>query len=454
MSVRLGLARLEASRLIGDRLFDWAMEKGHRTLPPLDGRELRLKQLDEYFQDFLERTAEIPDLNDERARARLQLAEIALAAGDTEGLAEKMGAAIDGWTGEMDAAMRLRIGRNSLLLALIKQEKSDEDTPGAFVMARKLLEDIPAAEVNGDRLEELVAILDFHEAQLFAAEGEEAKALNQLMRATQKLNSLSDARPDAAILRSELAKCYLSSAMILEGMGSLGDAREVRTLAAKEMVRLLEANPTDAKLRLALAGCYGAMAEASVLSGDVAAAEVASGNAMKLLDAVLQERPESTTAATRKAAQLGLQAGLLRDQGKSEEAMKSFEAGINLLERQGVRDSMVDYRLALLRWQKGRMLGFDGKKSEEIALLSNSRETLLSLEKHEDGLLRPEEVQRSSAYLLGDLALALELANQTEKAKNIYREAVALWEKLLKSRPQSEEYKEGLEWIRQRANAI
>ena len=37
----LSLARLEASRETGDRLFSWAMEKGHRRLPPLDGRELR-----------------------------------------------------------------------------------------------------------------------------------------------------------------------------------------------------------------------------------------------------------------------------------------------------------------------------------------------------------------------------------------------------------------------------
>ncbi len=450
----LGLARLEASRLIGDRLFGWAMEKGHRSLPALDGRELRLKQLEKFFEDFLVSTAEIPSLEDERARAKLQLAEIALAAGDTEGLAGKLGDAIDGWTGAMDGAMKLRIGKNALLLALLKQEKADEDAAGAFIVARKSLEEVPAAEVDRERLEELIAILDFHEAKLFAEKGEDGKALEQLLRATQKLNALADARPDAAVLRSELAKCYLSSATILEGIGKLGDAREVRTLAATEMVGLLKANPGDVKLRLELAGCYGAMAEASILSGDAGAAEAASTHAMKLLDAVLKERPESTVAATRKAAQLGLQAGLLRDQGKAEEAMKEFEAGIQLLERQGVRDSMVDYRLALLLWQKGRMLGYDGKKAEEIALLSKSRETLRALEKKEDGLLRPEELQRSSAYLLGDLAHALEQAKKIPEAKDIYREAVLIWAQLLQSRPQSEEYKEGLEWIRQRADGV
>ncbi len=453
----LGLARLEASRQIGDRLFDWAMEKGHRNLPALDGRELRLKRLQRFFEDFLRRTADIGSLDDEKARVRLQLAEVSLAAGDTEASAKLLDEAIAGWTGTMDGEMKLRIGRDALLLALLKEESAAEDAPGAFVVARQALEGVPAAEVDSVRLEQLVAILDFHEAKLLAANGEDGKALEQLMGATQKLNALADARPDAAVLRSDLAKCYLSSATILDGIGKMGDAREVRVLAAREMVRLLKENPGDVKLRLELAGSYGAMAEASVLSGDVAAAEAASTEAMKLLDAILKERPDSTVAATRKAAQLGLRAGLLRDQGKADEAMKAFEEGITLLERQGDPDGMVRYRLALLWWQKGRMLGYDGKKEEEIALLMKSREALRELESESGGDAVPlsgEELQRSSAYLLGDLAHALELSKKTTEAKNIYVEAVVLWERLLENRPQSEEYREGLEWILQRAKGV
>ncbi len=337
----------------------------------------------------------------------------------------------------------------------MKQANGDPEAGKVFEAARLSLSEVPQAEVDSHRLQQLVAILDFHEAELLAEKGEEGKALEQLMGATQKLNELADARPDAVVLRSELAKCYLSSATILEGMGKLGDAREVRALAAAEMVRLLKEDPEDVKLRLALAGCYGSMAEASVLSGDVASAEAASAEAMKLLNGILKERPDSKVAATRKAAQLGLQAGLLRDQGKAEEALKAFEEGISLLERQGDRDALVSYRLALLWWQKGRMLGFDGKKADEIILLLKARELLRELEAEGgEGVLDAEELQRSSAYLLGDLAHALELANKTEESKDFYREAVTLWESLLKSRPQSEEYREGLEWIRQRAKGV
>jgi len=453
----LGLARLESSRMIGDRLFDWAMEKGHRDLPALDGRDLRLKRLERYFEDFLRRTGEIKSLDDERARVRLQLAEVSLAAGDAEAAEKRLAEAIDGWIGEaMDGETKMRLGRDALLLALLKDGKGDKAAMEAFRKARDALAAVPQVEVDKDRLQQLVAILDYHEAKLLASKGDDAKALEQLMGATKKLNELADARPDVAVLRSELAACYLSSATILEGIGSLGDAREVRTLAAGEMVRLLKEKPGDVELRLELAGCYGAMAEASVLAGDVEAAEQVSGEAMTLLDGVLQERPDSTVAATRKAAQLGLQAGLLCDQGKSEEAMKAFEEGIKLLERQGSdRDGMVSYRLSLLWWQKGRMLGYGGKKDEELALLGKARETLRGLEADgETSGIGAEELQRSSAYLLGDLAHALELSKKTDEAKDIYKEAVLFWESLLKSRPQSEEYREGLEWIRQRAKGV
>ncbi|MBC7981030.1 MAG: hypothetical protein H7Y36_10755 [Armatimonadetes bacterium] len=452
----LGLARLEASRLIGDRLFEWAMEKGHRNLPALDGRELRLKRVERFFEDFLRRTGEIKSLDDERARVRLQLAEVSLAAGDAEVAAQRLGEAIAQWSGLMDGEMKLRIGRNALLLALLKQQKGAEDVQGAFEAARRALGEVPEVDVDKDRLVQLIAILDFHEARLWAAQGDDARALEQLMAATQKLNELADTRPDVVVLRSELAACYLSSATILEGIGKLGDAREVRGLAATEMVRLLNDKPGDVELRLELAGCYGAIAEAAVLAGDMGAAANASGEAMNLLDGVLRERPDSTVAATRKAAQLGLQAGLLRDQGKADEAMKAFEEGITLLERQGVgRDDLVDYRLALLWWQKGRMYGYDGRKTEELIFLRKARMALTELEgKGEASGLGAEELQRSSAYLLGDLAHALELAKEVDQAREVYREAVVLWEGLLKSRPQSEEYKEGLEWVRLRAKGV
>ena len=196
------------------------------------------------------------------------------------------------------------------------------------------------------------------------------------------------------------------------------------------------------------------MAEAAVLSGDITGAETLSREAMKLLDGLLIEQPDHAEAVSRKAAQLGLRAGIRRDRGLSAEAMKDFDEGIRMLE--GIRASapdnpMVSYRLSLLWWQKGRMLGMLGKRDEEIALIRRAREMLsrLEVERAASGP-RPEQLQRSGAYLLGDLGHALQLANRKADAARAFSDAVALWESLLGSRPQSEEYSEGLTWCRQR----
>lgn len=451
----LGLARLEASRLIGDRLFAWAMEKGHRLLPPLDGRELRLKRLERYFEDFLTRTAEIEDLADERARARLQLSEISLAAGDAAAATRRLAEALEAWSLlPMDADLKFRMATNSLLLALLRQSNSDPQSEAAFSAARKAFAEVSRADVDADRMDQLLAILDFHEAKLLASKGEDAKALEQLMRATQTLNRISDQRPDAVILRSELAACYLSSATILEGIGSLGDAREVRALASAELTRLLKEKPGDLEVRLDLAGCYGAMAEAALLSGDIAGAESVSGQALALLDEYLIKRPEDADALARKAAQLGLRAGIQRDRGLAAEAMKGFDEGIRMLEaiRASAPDNaLVSYRLALLWWQKGRMLGMGGQRDKEIALLGKAGDLLGKLEVATAASgPRPEQLQRSGAYLSGDLGHALQLAERKQQAAQAFSDAASLWESLLRFRPRSEEYSEGLNWVRQR----
>lgn len=455
----LGIARLEASRLIGDRLFSWAMEKGHRSLPPLDGRELRLKRLERYYEDFLTRTAKIDSLADERARAKLQLSEISLAAGDATAATKRLAEALDAWSAlPMDGDLKFRIATNSLLLALLRQSNSDPETKAAFASARKAFAELPRSDVDAERLDQLLAILDFHEAKLLAAAGDDTKALEQLMRATQTLNRISDQRPEAVILRSELAACYLSSATILEGIGSLGDAREVRSLASSELTELLKEKPGDLDIRLDLAGCYGAMAESALLSGDVPGAENLSREAMKLLDGILVEQPDHSEAGARKAAQLGLRAGILRDRGMQAEALKDFEEGIRMLEAiraSAPSNAMAAYRLALLWWQKGRMLGMSGRRDEEIALIGKARELLDKLEsEHATDGPRPEQLQRSNAYLLGDLGHAYHLASRKEDAFRTFSDAVSVWQNLLQSRPQSEEYSEGLTWCKQRLDDL
>jgi tetratricopeptide (TPR) repeat protein len=394
-------------------------------------------------------------LGNEVARAKLHYAEIALASSNELKAQERLESAIKAWEGrEMDAGMRLRLGRDALLLAMIKQRADHEGLEQDFQRARKALNEVPMEGVDVDQLRQWQAILNFHEAKWLSEKGDEAKALEQLKRATKTLNQLADSRPEAAVLRSELASCYLSSATILEGLGKLTEAGEVRQSAAEELVEMLKKDPNNVELMLDLAGCYGAVAESALMSGEIATTSKYSSAAMVMLDRVLKLAPESREANTRKGAQLGIQAGLLRDQGNSTEAMKAFEDGIAILQRQA-KYPMRDYRLALLIWQKGRMLGFSGKKDDEIKLLIEANESLKNLKLTSDEESpRQENLHRSRAYLLGDLAHSLEMSKQVDQSKAIYQEAIGVWQALLKLRPNSEEYRSALEWNRQRVSDL
>jgi hypothetical protein len=455
----LWLARLEASRAVGDHLFNWAMEKGHRKLPPLDGREQRLMRLEKYFQDFIIRTAELPALKEERARARLQLAEVSLARGDAKVAAGRLQEALDA-ASDLPAGpdLDLRLGTDRLLLALLLEERDDPGAADAFVAARKALEAVPQAEADADRVQQLLAVLDFHESRLMAASGRDNEALEGLHRATQSLSRLSSQRPDAVVLRSELARCFLDSATILDGIGEMGSAREVRALASEELLELLKQEPGSLELRLELAGCYGGMAEAALLSGDVASAESMSKAAVKLLEELMRQQPDRVEVRSMLAGQHGLMAGILRDRGDTDEARERVEQGLLLIERIAVSDAsgpLAKYRLALLLWQKGRMDGADGEREEEIALETRSAEMLRKLADGDDsGMIREEQIRRSLGYVLGDLGHASQLAGKPELAQAAFGEAVAVWSQLNRERPQNEEYEEGLAWSQQRLKEL
>ena len=134
--------------------------------------------------------------------------------------------------------------------------------------------------------------------------------------------------------------------------------------------------------------------------------------------------------------------------------MKFYDTGISMLE--GIRasapdDALVGYRLALLWWQKARMLGVAGERDHEVALIRKARDLLASLEVAASAKgPRSEQLQVSSAYMAGDLGHSLHLAGKTDESVQAFADAVSLWENLVASRPNSEEYTEGLSWCRQR----
>ncbi|MCU0782371.1 MAG: hypothetical protein MUF04_14925, partial [Akkermansiaceae bacterium] len=135
-------------------------------------------------------------------------------------------------------------------------------------------------------------------------------------------------------------------------------------------------------------------------------------------------------------------------------ALEKFESGIRMLE--SIRaakpdDPMVAFRLAWLRWQKGRTLGGSGKRGEEITHLTSAVALLTTLEAAGGHASPPlEQIQRSLAYLLSDLGHARQMAGDLAAAREAFAEAQAYWQRLLETHSDREEYRDGEEWCRQR----
>jgi serine/threonine protein kinase len=452
------IEKLRASREVGDHLFAWAMAKGHRTLPPLDDRETRLKLLESYYQEFLREVALLPELVEEKARAQWQLAEIFLAQGDAEKATAQLEKALpEILKHEQDAAWQLRIATGRLLLALLWQKNGDERCDAAFTEARTAIAALPKSGIDLDRVKQLSAILDYNEASRLAEKGEAVKALEQLMSATTLLNELADVRPEVTVLRSELANCYLNSAAILEGMGSMGDARETRVLAVNELLTQLKAQPKDFNLRLSLASTYGAMAETSMLAGDVTSADQLSQNAIKILELLFREQPENTQVAIRLASQRIVVASLLEDRGETAKALDIVGSGIMLLE--GIvssenPDPLAIFHYARLLWEKGRILSVTTSRKQGLVHYEQAQKLLEPLGEKDHGTLRSEHVMRHLGYLYSDMGHVAQLDKNTELAKNSFAASVAIWEKLLVLHEQNEEYRELLQWSKSRLKEL
>ena len=70
-------------------------------------------------------------------------------------------------------------------------------------------------------------------------------------------------------------------------------------------------------------------------------------------------------------------AGLYIDRGQAADAMKLLDSGIRLLEGGPASASpTARYRLALLWWQKGRLVGVGGSPEQEIEFCTRAVEAL------------------------------------------------------------------------------
>ena len=96
------------------------------------------------------------------------------------------------------------------------------------------------------------------------------------------------------------------------------------------------------------------------------------------------------------------------------------------------------------------MLGVGGDAAKELEFCARAVEAMEELEGNPVEELRTEQIRRSTAYLLGDLAHAAEATKDKDAAGRYFAKSVEVWELLCKARPGQEEYDEGLAWSRAR----
>lgn len=453
-------AHLVTTRRMSDRLFAWAMDARQGEVPPLEGADERAVAIEKELLAFTNDTIGMPELANERARALMQLAELALAGGRTEVAAERLEVAIAAARDDKDdPGWMLRAAADRLWLGLRKLDDGDADARAILAATRATLAGMDRDGADGDRVTQLLALLDLHEAKWEVAAGRDTEALEMVLRGTQALNHLAATRPDAAALRSELASAYLQSASLLEATGKFDDAEVVRDLATEHLLRLKETFPDDNRVGVQLAEVYGGLAEQAMMRGASERAEADSARAIALLEPLHAERPMSVGITSRLASQLGLRAGLLQDRGLTGEARAEFEKAVAMLEpvaNAAPGEPLAAYRLATLWWQQGRLLGSSGDREREIEQMSRSRELLESLvrETRPDPMsmelaLPQLQLRRTLAYLLGDLGHAQQMAGHQERAASAFRAAEVVWRGLVDHENDSE-HSEGLKWCLQR----
>jgi tetratricopeptide (TPR) repeat protein len=351
----------------------------------------------------------------------------------------------------------MRIASGQLILAMLWQKDGDARAEQGFIDAREAIKALPKDETDPERVKQLLATLDFHEAKIFANKGEADKAVESIMRATTQLSSLADVKPEMSFLRSELASYFLSSASILEGLGKMGDARETRALAVNELIDLLKKNPKDFSLRLALASTYAAMAETAMLAGDAAAADQCSQKATVALEELHTERPDDSLISTRLASQRIIVSSLLEDRGETAKALEIADSGLQLLTPSistKNSDPLAQFHYARLLWEKGRILGLMGDPAERMTHFQKALDVLIPLSLRDHGDLRADHILHHIGYLHSDMAHAAQLEKNNGLAKKKFASSLAVWKQLLTQRPQHQEYRELMHWCQSRIKEL
>tara|TARA_B110000008_G_scaffold119511_1_gene122214 strand:+ start:10569 stop:13115 length:2547 start_codon:yes stop_codon:yes gene_type:complete len=427
-----------------EKLFDWLLEEGVDGLPVLEARITRLEFLIKEVGKQLEFVSGSPELAPQARVLKLRRAELGLAMGDLAKGEAWLKEAIGDPKLPSDLAAKAKL-RYLLLASKLKPSSLKEDLSEIEVEILSHYGGGGSAEIR------VKAALSLVKARVAESNGDNSAALagyHESLRSFQDLEKLHPANTNIGFM---IGRSYLSAAVIAEEERASGNAAKLRGEAAAAFASLAEkkANSTP-ETQYQIASAIASQALSLWQQGDSFGAEKLAREGVTRLIALQRKMPGDARIAIDLAAQQGIIATTLRDEGKSIEARRLLMEGITLI-KNGVTEYTDNfsarYLLASLKWQLSGILGQQGDVNEENRLVMEAHDELRALLGNPTmERPRPSEVRKSLAYLCGDLGHASELGRKREEAIGHFQECKRLWQELKRDEGNQLEVEEGYQW--------
>ena len=435
---------LRSAQETNEKLFDWLLEEGIEGLPALEGRRVRLESLLKEVEKQLQGLATRPALAEQAAVLKLRRAELALAIGDLEKgqVWLKEAIADPNLTTQLSARAKLR----SLLLT--SKRKPSDLIEGLGQIESEIFSAYQANEHDQIRAKAALALV---KARVAGSTDDGAGALSAYLESLKGFQELEKLYPANSTVGLIVGRRYLSAALAAEGEGSPENAAKLRAEAAAAFIALAgkQENPAP-EIQYQIASAKAAQAVSIWQQGDSFGAEKLAREGITRLTALQSKMPGDFRVAVDLAAQKGIIATALRDEGKSTEAQSLLTKGIVVLAK-GVGEHPENwsarYLLASLKWQLSGLLGQQGSGDEELRLGIEAHDELKALLKNPAMKRpRPSDVRKSLAYLCGDLGHTSDLRNKREEAIFYLQECKRSWQELARDEGDQLEIREGYHW--------
>lgn len=444
--------QLMALGVANDHLLAWMMRERSRELPELDRAGRANEVISAELEGFLKASMEDGHYQPVRARAMMQLAELKIE--------KKQPVQADAWLDRAVAAWRAagveepghgyRVARARLasLIQAIDQQQYEE----ARQWLPKVRQVVEASQSNGTvESRRLAAVMHVIEARMLK-QSEPEEALKHYQLAVEGMKGIHRTLKENIRVRSELAEYALETAELADALHQIDDAMRLRNEAAKGLEALLKENPGLEVAKVQLAAIHLLAVQAAIQQREDKQALGLLSKAESLLAKLPDDDFSPSGAVAESATALGLRAVLLRDSGKYEAAKEKLNQAITLIGKvveaqseESGSDHEPLYRQAVFNWQLAGVLGDSGNRRAELEQgekAADLMETLLKkgAAEHELG------VRRALAYLYGDLGYTATVSGDREAAAGFYQSAVVIWQSLLDTFGEQEEYRDGLKW--------